>query len=373
LNTHFKLKLILENLQIKEYIETTVTNPKTGKKVKVATALAYPPEHPLHKAGLLVLNKLKSFKKSKKKTKSVSKPEKPKQTPKVNNTEFSKFERKAEKLYKKEVEETKRLSAEWGQDFTKNDEISLKNQTYSQVYTEVPADKKSEFFKFYISKLKPEERDNALFWFSKVADNKTSDLIHDEIGDVDALLSREDGKGQDYAAVILRSNKSTLKNIKKALMFNWVADSENPASLFLARHFTKKMNAGDVVKKSLKYRLKRGVEFKNTSGGDLTKDSLQNMTTAAEEIYNDTQKYFKDKGIKTLKLYRGSDIKDVNAYSNPIESWTSDKDIAAQYGEFVHTKTFPVEQILMGHFDPDFPDPDTFGAGPSKEIVVINK
>ena len=90
------------------------------------------------------------------------------------------------------------------------------------------------------------------------------------------------------------------------------------------------------------------------------------MKRAVDVLYDETQKWFKDAGIKHVKLYRGVKVsKDVfdqlelgNTYptnSNALSSWTLDPGDAKRFTTFTFSgkgnpvvleQTFPVEQIF---------------------------
>lgn len=59
-------------------------------------------------------------------------------------------------------------------------------------------------------------------------------------------------------------------------------------------------------------------------------NSNSQMTNIIRKIYYFQQKYFKDRNIKSLELYRGIGLKEeIEHYNgNKFESWTSDKDMA---------------------------------------------
>ena len=74
-------------------------------------------------------------------------------------------------------------------------------------------------------------------------------------------------------------------------------------------------------------------------------------------MYETTQADFKTKGIKEITLYRGvsgnpfsgTNVKSGDAVKlnqNTLESWTSEPEIAKQFGNTILKATVPVERIL---------------------------
>lgn len=68
-------------------------------------------------------------------------------------------------------------------------------------------------------------------------------------------------------------------------------------------------------------------------------------------MYDETQAYFREQGIKEIVLYRG--IKKEYAVKGVLESWTDDISTATKFnGRHVWTERIPVERIFVSYNGP---------------------
>jgi hypothetical protein len=88
----------------------------------------------------------------------------------------------------------------------------------------------------------------------------------------------------------------------------------------------------------------------------------------ARELYRRTQEYFRKRGIKTVRLYRG--IKEQYAQKGALESWTTDPAQARRFaaGGHILVMDVPVDRILTGRGIPGWHD-GRFGN--QSEMVVM--
>jgi hypothetical protein len=340
----------LENAKIK--------NPKSGRMIKLASALKYDKGTELRKAADEMLAKLKK-------------------KPAENDADA---EKKLQKDISDEIEKRgkqyKEEAKEYGEEWTKEDDRNLRNEVLLDFYGQVKDPKAKRKIEDEIL----DSEDIKTSDYAKVArtfDNEGVDRAIEKLGKekIDALL---DGNGQELGELILRSKNATPEQRQKAIMFQWVQDSASPGAILAAEHLTKKIGMGKKAQDGLAYRQENGSSFDSREYGGLRDDVKKENIKAVDDIYNKTQEHFKKKGIKDIEVYRGSDEKDPDKYENPIESWTTDPEVGKNYGEYTHKKKVPVERIFTGHFDKGFPDPYAFGATDkdgnpimSKEIVVL--
>lgn len=77
------------------------------------------------------------------------------------------------------------------------------------------------------------------------------------------------------------------------------------------------------------------------------------ITNLIKKMYSYQQKYFEDRNINTLKLYRGIGLRNkINKYeTNKFESWTSDKSMAEDFSRSYWLKGYKNSGILMKTFN----------------------
>jgi hypothetical protein len=360
LNLFGKFKKLLSRTKDdgdKEFLDDIeIMNPKTKKSIKLSSALSYDKNDPMKKLADLAMAELKDN---------------------VKDSKYVTTDQKIEFQFKKELKKRQEQSKEWGEEWTENDTHSVKSEILTNNYVELEDEKKTEFLKKNVvpslEGLSDSAKHRRISSIDSKVNNEGADVMYDTLGDVDAYLNHESGKGQEVTNTILRSTKATPKQRQKAIMYDWVANPSSSSSIMMANHMADKLKMGKDARSGVEYRKKNGVEFDKTFGGDLEKEQKDQAIKAVDDIYNKTQEYYKSKGIKTVKVYRGSNSKDPASYSNAIESWTTSKESAAQYGQYVLEKEIPVERVLMGHFNKDFPDPYDFNGNTSKEIVILGE
>lgn len=90
----------------------------------------------------------------------------------------------------------------------------------------------------------------------------------------------------------------------------------------------------------------------NPKGRETDSAEVERARASARLMYERTQEYFRGKGIKEVRVYRGirSDVTEKNV----VESWTMDLETARKFsqGYDVRQKVIPVEQIFMFHDGP---------------------
>ena len=362
LNLFGKFKKILKLTKDdgdKEYLDDIeIINPETKKPIKLSSALNYDKKSGVRKLADLAMAELKDN---------------------VKDSKHVSIEQKVTFEFNKELKARQKQSKEWGEEWTKEDTEGVKSEILVKNYRNLSGDKQSKFLSDVVLKTIDNEatsdktKERRFEMLDNITSNKDAETLYKKLGDVDSYLDDDSGKGQDITQIIMRSKSATLEQRKKALMYDWVASPSSPGSLMMAKHFTDKMNMNDDSKKGLEFREGRGEKYEQKPGGNLEKEQADLAIKAADDIYDKTQQYYKDKGIKTVKVYRGSDDKNPDGYKNAIESWTTSKEVASQYGQYVHSKEIPVERVLMGHFDKSFPDPYDYDENPSKEIVILGE
>lgn len=87
---------------------------------------------------------------------------------------------------------------------------------------------------------------------------------------------------------------------------------------------------------------------------NLNEDLIEASRKDLRRMYENTQRFFKKKGVKTITLYRGVKA-DYDSYGS-LSSWTETEDIAKKFGTNVMVETFPVEKIFIGRGAPDWND-----------------
>jgi hypothetical protein len=337
----------------------TILNPETENKIKMQSALKKDEDDPVKK---LADDFYDEYKKDKEKESSSE----------VLNRDI-------EQEYKKREEERKKEYKEYDQEWTDEDSRNLKNEILLDFYQgakDPETQKKIEDMYIDQKDIKPHDYARAAMHFSDEGCDRTIEKLGKE--KIDKLLKDPNGEGQNLGELILRSKNATPEQRKKALMYQWVENPQSPGSLMMADHLAKKLEMGKKAQDGLAYRKGEGESFDDRPYGGVRDDVKEANLKAVDDIYTKTQEYYKKKGIKEIEVYRGSDEEAVDKYENPVESWTSDKEVGKNYGEHTHKKKISVERILMGHFDENFPDPFAFGATDkdgkpvmSKEIVVL--
>lgn len=341
----------------KEFLDDIeIINPETKKPIKLSSALNYDKKSKVRQIADLAMAELKDN---------------------VKDSKYVSSDQKLDFKFKKELKARQKQSKEWGEEWTDSDTELVKSETYVEHYRGLNKEEKSKFLKDNVvgslDGLTDSTRHRRLATFDNRVSNDDADILYDALGDVDKYQAEKDGRGQEVTQIILRSKKATPKQRQKAIMYDWVANPASPSSIMMADHLADKLKMNDKSRSGIEYRKEKGAQYHEMSGGELAKEQKDEALEAVDAIYNKTQEYYKSKGIKTVKVYRGSDSKELADYGNAIESWTTSKESASQYGEYVHEKEIPVERVLMGHFDPSFPDPNDFNGNPSMEIVILGE
>ena len=325
-----------------------IINPETKKTIQLSSALKYDEDSAVRKIADAALKELKDN---------------------IVDSKHITPDHKSKYLFNKELKQQKAQSEEWGEEWTEKDTTRVKAETDVKVYNTLEGEKKNDFLKTILK----DPNDVVLSNVSKWVDNDGAEIAYKSISNVDDYLNDDSGKGQSVTQIVLRSSSANDKQRQKSLMYDWVASPSSAGSLMMADHMIKKLKMSKETQAGFKHRTDNGETFAQKPGGNLISDVEKQNIKAVEDIYNRTQDYYKQKGIKTVKVYRGSDSKDPDEFKNPIESWTTDKNVALQYGQYVHSKEIPVERVMMGHFDKDFPDPMDYAGNPSKEIVILGE
>lgn len=326
-----------------------IINPETNEPIKLSSALSYDKKSKVKQIADKAMAELRDN---------------------IKDSKAVGPEQKVSYQFNKQIKKRKADAKKWDEDWTERDEKRLKSEIIVNQIDSMKGEKKQAFLK----KALKNADDDRLMMLDKRVDNDGAEQIYKSMGDVDKYLADESGKGQSVTQSILRSKSATPEQREKALMFDWVASSESAGALMASNHMMKKLKMGKRAQNGFKYRDGEGETFAEKPGGNLTPESEKANIKAIEDIYQKTQDYFKEKGIKTIKVYRGTDTENASEkYQNPMESWTTDKAVAQQYGEYVQEKEIPVERVMMGHFDKNFPDPYGMDGKPSKEIVILGE
>lgn len=83
-------------------------------------------------------------------------------------------------------------------------------------------------------------------------------------------------------------------------------------------------------------------------------------------IYDSTQRDFAEKGIRSVRLYRG--VRSATDVQGVLESWTTNEDEAAAFGDFgVMVQDVPIDRILWSHESPDW----ATSKAPRSEYLVM--
>lgn len=279
----------------------------------------------------------------------------------------------------KRGEKYKKEYKEYDQEWTEADDRNLKKEVLIDFYIGAKDEEtKKKIEKTYIDdpKLEPGDYKKAAINFS----DEGVDAMYDKLGskEIDDLLADAEGDGGDVAELVLRSKNATTEQRKSALRLQWVKDPSGPGAILMADHLATRLKMGKKANDGLSYRKTNGDPFSKRSYGGLRPNIEKENTKAVDKLYDETQEYYKKKGVKEVTVYRGAEEKDSGKYESPVESWTTDPKVAKAYGYNQYTKKIPVDRILMGHFDKSFPDPYAMGvedeegnALKSKEIVVL--
>lgn len=339
----------------------TIVNPETKNTIKLDSALKKDDEKPVKKLAVQFYDEYK--KDSDKESKNS-----------VLDKDISDEISKRAKKYKEEYKG-------YGQEWTAEDDRNLKNEVLLDFYEgakDPETQRKIEDMYIDQKDIKPRDYARAAMRFSDEGVDRTIEKLGKE--KIDKLLADPNGEGQELGELILRSKNAEPEQRKKALMYQWVENPESPGSLMMADHLAKRLKMGKKAQDGLAYRNESGENFEDRPYGGIRDDVKAANIKAIDDIYDKTQEYFKKKGIKDIEVYRGSDEEDPDKYENPIESWTTDPEVGKNYGQYTHKKKIPVDRILIGHFDKNFPDPYAFGATDedgnyimSKEIVVLGQ
>lgn len=83
----------------------------------------------------------------------------------------------------------------------------------------------------------------------------------------------------------------------------------------------------------------------------VTDGEIQALESTVREIYERTQRHLRDRGIQSVRLYRG--IQSEIIEPGVIESWTSDVDTAVRFNGFlVLEEDVPAERVFLYHLGP---------------------
>jgi len=353
LNLFGSFKKFLKNIKKdkdEDFIDDIeIMNPETKGMIKLSSALSYDKKSKVKQLADMAMAELKDNVKD---AKAVSP------------------EQKISFQFNKQLKKRKEQSKEWGEDWTQDDEKALKSEIIVNQIDSMKGEKKQALLKKALENVD----DDRLLKLDKRVDNDSAEQIYKSIGDVDKYFADESGKGHNITQSILRSKSATLKQRENAIMFDWVMGSDSAGALMASQHMIDKLKMGKGAQDGFKYRDGKGETFAEKPGGNLSSEVEKENIKAIDDIYQKTQDYYKEKGIKTVKVYRGTDSENPSEkYKNPMESWTTERAVAAQYGEFIQEKEFPVERVMMGSFDKNFPDPYDSSGNPSKEIVILGQ
>ena len=353
LNLFGKFKKLLKNIKPDkddEFIDDIeILDPQTKKMIKLSSALSYDKKSKVRQIADKAMAELKDNTKDSKT---------------INPGQKVKYE------FNKQLKSRKEQAKEWGEEWTKDDENYLKTEIVVDQVNSLKGEDKKEFLK----KALENADDTRFMMLDKRVDNESAEQVYNSMGDVDKYLADTSGKGQNVSQTILRSKSATPVQREKALMYDWVASSNSAGALMTSKHMMQKLKMDKKSQDGFKYREESGENFTEKPGGKLTPESEKANIKAVEDIYQKTQDYYKEKGIKTVKVYRGTDTENAGKeYQNPMESWTTDKSVAQQYGQYIQEKEIPVERVMMGHHDKTFPDPYDMNGNPSKEIVILGE
>lgn len=137
------------------------------------------------------------------------------------------------------------------------------------------------------------------------------------------------------------------------LMWNWVHGSNRKGSLLFKQATKDALNA-------------KGIVF-NRNNLKIDPRLAEKLESTVLNVYNSTQEQLRERGIKTIRLYRG--VKTDTPIRGVVESWTSDRSVAESFGGKIMVKDVPAKDIL------NFQGSDTWNDGiwgNQKEYMVIS-
>ena len=139
---------------------------------------------------------------------------------------------------------------------------------------------------------------------------------------------------------------------ENALRWNWVHGSNRKTSILMKQAAKREFGLGGTIYNPRGFVIPDAVA--KSAGKDLRR------------IYERTQAEFRRKGVKTLRVYRGTK-KEIGVHGD-VESWTTDKAVARKFGGVVETRDIPIEKVLTHEGSADWVN-GTWGN--QKEVVVL--
>jgi hypothetical protein len=145
-----------------------------------------------------------------------------------------------------------------------------------------------------------------------------------------AALGRRDG-------MVDARNMLGVSAEARRIQWEWVHGSRTRPSVVLKETLSRALGV-------------EGVVF-NPAGFVVSQDEIELMQGAVQEIYERTQQYLRDQGIRSMHLFRG--VKGATMEPGVIESWTSDVSTAVRFNGFrVFEENIPAERIFLYHRGP---------------------
>jgi len=93
-------------------------------------------------------------------------------------------------------------------------------------------------------------------------------------------------------------------------------------------------------------------------------ERFKKLKKGVQDIYEETQNFYKKKNIKQVKIFRG--VKQVYLTNRPMESWTSDKSLAKKFGDTIKSENVDVSKIFC-----DLRHDEVFNSRDEKELIKL--
>ena len=150
--------------------------------------------------------------------------------------------------------------------------------------------------------------------------------------------------GSPYGSCFLPKD---YKLARKKFIADWLLMEGTAESIWASASVDKMFNGKD---STVYYWDSLRPEYRSSTCPRILKDPDERYLSTMKQLYNETQDYFKKKGVSEVTLYRG--VRGSVTTSSPLESWTTLEGNAAQFSGnhgSVFKVTVPINRVFMSY------------------------